>query len=375
MDNGLALTPPMGWNSWNQVRCHDLTEGVVKAAADTIASNGMRESGYEYVVVDDCYQGGRDPHTGRLIAHPERFPGGMRELGDYIHSKGLKFGIYGVPGSQTCANFWDNYPIQDLGSLGREELDAQTWADWGVDYLKYDWCRADVTDRLEKVPAFTRMRDALAATGRGIAYAVSEYGDDEPWTWGARTANLWRTTQDILPTWNSVAGIINAQADLWPYSCPGAWNDPDMLQVGNGEFTDDVEANQAHIGMWAMLAAPLFLGTSVAELDPRIRALLTNPDVVAIDQDPLGQQARRHATNRDGTQVWARPLEGNGFAVALYNPGTERRHIRAALELVIGAGDWRARSVWEQQEVDVADGNVWADVAPRGLAMHVLRPA
>ena len=365
----------MGWNSWNQVRCHNLTEDIVKAAADAIASNGMREAGYQYVVVDDCYQGGRDPETGSLIAHSQRFPGGMPALGEYIHAKGLKFGIYGVPGSETCANFWDEYPIHGLGSLGMEELDAQTWAEWGVDYLKYDWCRADITDELEKIPAFLRMRDALVTTGRDIVYAVSEYGDDEPWTWGAEIANLWRTTQDILPEWDSVAGIINAQADLWPYSRPGAWNDPDMLQVGNGEFTDDVEANRAHVGMWAMLAAPLFLGTNVPDLDPQILGILTNPDVVAIDQDPLGKQAQRLVKNADGTQVWSRPLKDGVFAVALYNLGTEHQHITATLEDVVGAGAWRARSVWDQKDVDVTGGHLSADVAPRGLALHMLRPA
>lgn len=364
----------MGWNSWNQVRCNDLTEDVVKAAADAIASNGMREAGYEYVVVDDCYQGGRDPETGKIIAHPERFPGGMKALGDYIHSKGLKFGIYGVPGSQTCANFWDDYPIHGLGSLGKEEIDAQTWAEWGVDYLKYDWCRADITDQLEKVPAFTRMRDALAATGREIAYAVSEYGDDEPWKWGAETANLWRTTQDILPEWRSVAGIIDAQADLWQYSGPGAWNDPDMLQVGNGEFVSDVEANRTHIGMWAMLAAPLFLGTSVPNLDPRILDILVNPDVVAIDQDPLGKQAQRLESNANGTQVWARPLQRDGFAVALCNLGDSPQGISAILDDVAPGGPWRARSVWEQEVVENPDGSLSADVPPRGVALFVLEP-
>ena len=189
LDNDLALTPPMGWNSWNQTRCYNLNEKLVRDTADAMASNGMKEAGYEYVVVDDCYQGERDPQTGKLTAHPERFPSGMQALGDYIHSKGLKFGIYGVPGTRTCANDWDAYPITGNGSFGKEELDAQTWAEWGVDYLKYDWCDAGTNAGIEKIPAFNKMRDELKKLDRDIVYAISEYGDDNPWEWGADTAN------------------------------------------------------------------------------------------------------------------------------------------------------------------------------------------
>lgn len=379
LDNDLALTPPMGWNSWNQTRCTEgknggtgLTEAKVMAAADAMATNGMKEAGYEYVVVDDCFQGGRDD-DGKLFSNPETFPSGMEALGDYIHSKGLKFGIYGVPGSETCANYWDDYPIKELGSFGYEQTDAETFEEWGVDYLKYDWCRADVTEGLEKIPAFNKMRDELAKLDRDIVYAISEYGDDNPWEWGAETANLWRTTHDINSNWNSVATIINGQADLWQYSKPGAWNDPDMLQVGNGAFKDDETANRAHVGMWAMLAAPLFVGTSIPDLSDELVDTLTNPDLVAIDQDPLGKQAKR-LSNDAGAQVWARPLQDGRTAVALFNSTGSAKTISTSVSAVGGSGIQTVRSVWEQQNVMNTAGALSASVPARGTVIYILTP-
>ncbi|MDO5737135.1 MAG: NPCBM/NEW2 domain-containing protein, partial [Propionibacteriaceae bacterium] len=380
LDNGLALTPPMGWNSWNQTRCTagvqggtGLTEDKVKAAADAMASNGMKEAGYEYVVVDDCYQGGRGA-DGKLFSNPDTFPSGMKALGDYIHSKGLKFGIYAVPGEETCANYWDQYPIYGLGSYGHEQVDAETFEEWGVDYLKYDWCRADVKPgNINKIDTFNIMRDELKKLDRDIVYAISEYGDDNPWEWGAETANLWRTTHDINSNWGSVSTIINGQADLWQYSKPGAWNDPDMLQVGNGIFKTDEVANRAHVGMWAMLAAPLFVGTSIPDLSPELIATLTNPDLVAIDQDPLGKQAKR-LSNDAGAQVWARPLKDNKIAVALYNNTGGAKTVSTTVAAVGGTGIQTVRSVWEKKNVMNTAGALSASVPARGTVIYILTP-
>lgn len=370
LENDLALTPPMGWNSWNQVRCYDLNEDVVKAAVDGISARGLGDVGYEYVVVDDCWQGGRD-ESGALFADPERFPSGMDGIAAYVHRAGLKFGIYSSPGSETCANHWDSYPISGIASLGHEEQDAQTFADWGVDYLKYDWCRADVTDGLERPAAFSKMRDALAKTGRPIVYGISEYGDTAPWTWAAPIANLWRTTSDIQPNWNSVSSIIQSQAKLASYSGPGAWNDPDMLQVGNG--TMSAAENRTHFGMWAMLAAPLFLGTDVKALNEQTLAVISNPEIIAIDQDARGSQAAL-VSDRSGVQVWARQLAGGDIAVALMNTTGREQTIATTLEQIGGtAGSYIVRDAWGRRDLRNTTKSISAQVASHDTAILRLR--
>lgn len=311
---GLALTPPMGWNSWNYLRCNDLSEAAVKSAADAIVARGLAASGYEYVVVDDCWQAGRDAN-GVLIADPVRFPSGMKALGDYLHGKGLKFGIYAVPGSVTCANYWDKYPVRGIGSLGYEALDARTFADWGVDFLKYDWCRADINDGMTEPPAFAQMEQELVKTGRDIVLSISEYGESQPWTWAPGIANMWRTSHDLHPNWKSLADHINAEAGLSQFARPGAWNDPDMLQLANGLGPNE---NVTQMAMWCILAAPLFIGTDPAALDQQHVDLLTNPELLAIDQDPLGKQGDR-LRDADGIQVWGRTLSDGSYAVAFWN--------------------------------------------------------
>lgn len=288
--NGLATTPPMGWNSWNQVRCYDLTEDVVKKAADALADDGLRDAGYRYVVVDDCWQAPARDADGSLQADPTRFPHGIADLADYVHSRGLLFGIYAVPGSRTCAMANDAYPASGIGSLGHEQQDAETFGRWGVDYLKYDWCNADTVDGLDPKAAFEKMRDELAALPRPIVYAISEYGVSSPWTWARPVANLWRTTYDLTPTWDSVLATIDQQAAVAVHSgSPGGWNDPDMLQVGNGTLTAD-EA-RAHFSVWAVLNAPLFAGTDPAMLGDDDLATLGNPEAIAVDQDFAGVRA------------------------------------------------------------------------------------
>lgn len=367
----LAATPPMGWNSWNQVRCFDLNEDVVKKAADALVRLGLNELGYQYVVVDDCWQAPTRDENGALQAHPDRFPSGLKALADYVHAKGLKFGLYLAPGSQTCAMHWDKYPATGIGSYGHERQDAEMLAEIGVDYLKYDWCRADETDGLTHVDTFSLMRDELARLDRPIVFSISEYGHTEPWTWAAGIANLWRTTEDIWPSWESIAEIINNQADLHSYSRPGAWNDPDMLQVGNGPMTAD--ETKAHVGMWAMLAAPLMIGTNLDDIAAEVLEALSNHEVIAINQDPLGEQARR-IRGGDG-QVWVRDLAGGEIAVALLNMGEADLTIETTLEEIdAAAGTWSVRDASAHQNLQPTTNPIAATVPPHGVTILRLSP-
>lgn len=362
----IAATPPMGWNSWNQVRCYDLNEDVVKRAADALVSHGLDKVGYRYVVVDDCWQAPKRDADGALQTDPERFPSGLEALAEYVHDKGLKFGLYMSPGSKTCAMSYDNYPASGIGSYGHERQDAEMLQQVGVDYLKYDWCLADETDGLEHQAAFTLMRDELARLDRPIVYSISEYGNTKPWTWAPKIANMWRTTSDIQPNWGSIAHIIDSQAELYPYSGPGHWNDPDMLQVGNGDLTPDEV--RTHVGMWAMLAAPLMIGTDMDKLAPDVLDALSNPEVIAVDQDPLGHQAQR-LTEGDG-EVWVRELEGGDFAVALLNKSDAPLEIRTTLDEVgAAAGTWDVRDISTRSDRPTTDKALSATVAPHGVTI------
>lgn len=312
----LALTPPMGWNSWNTFRCYGLNENVVVETAEALVTSGMRDAGYEYVVVDDCWQDFRRDRSGRLNSNPERFPSGIPALAKEIHDRGLKFGLYLSPGKRTCAMIYDRYPGEQLGSLGYEDRDVQTFADWGVDYLKYDWCRANRggTGLTEKA-AFTRMRRKLETIGRPMVYSISEYGRSKPWEWAPGVANLWRTTPDIAPLWGSVMRIVAKQHGLARYARPGAWNDPDMLEVGNVGLSD-IES-RSHFMLWAMLAAPLMAGNDVRSMSDSTRQLLTHPGILNISQDAAGIQGEH--VDRDGRlDFWRRRLS-NGFAVGVLN--------------------------------------------------------
>jgi alpha-galactosidase len=313
--NGLAQTPPMGWNSWNKFGC-DVNEATVRAAADAMAGDGMRDAGYRYLVIDDCWQGQRDAN-GFIQPDSQRFPSGMTALGDYIHSKGLKFGIYSDAGEFTCGH--------RPGSQGHEFQDAAQYARWGVDYLKYDWCSAGTRNAEE---AYRTMARALRATGRPIVFSICEWGTSKPWLWATTTGNLWRTTSDIWDGWQGkssngyaigVMDIADLNEPLWPFAGPGHWNDPDMLEVGNGGMTTD--EYRAHFSLWAMMAAPLMAGNDLARMTPDIRSILLNKDVIAVDQDALGQQGRRIERNGD-MDVWMKPLAGGARAVLFLNRGT-----------------------------------------------------
>jgi alpha-galactosidase len=309
----LALTPPMGWNSWNYFQCN-VNEAMIREMADAMVASGMRDAGYRYIVIDDCWHGERD-EQGFIQPHPERFPSGMKALADYIHSLGLKFGIYSCAGYQTCAG----YP----GSRGYEYQDALTYAGWGVDYLKYDWCN---TEGLNARGAYMTIRDALYAAGRPIVLSICEWGDNQPWEWGKDVGHLWRTTGDIHRCWDcefnhgtwsswGFLKILDMHEPLREHNGPGHWNDADMLQVGNGMANN---MDRAHFGMWAMLATPLMAGNDLRTMTPATREILTNKEVIAVNQDPLGIQAFKYM--KTGTvDVWVKPLENEDIAIAFLN--------------------------------------------------------
>ncbi|RLD34157.1 MAG: glycoside hydrolase family 27 protein, partial [Bacteroidetes bacterium] len=315
----LALTPPMGWNSWNTFRL-ELNENVVKGIADVFVEKGFKDAGYKYIVIDDGWQISRDKE-GNIIADPEKFPSGIKALADYIHSKGLKFGIYSDAGYKTCGEF--------PGSRGYEYQDARQYAEWGVDYLKYDWC---FTGNQSAPDSYQLMRDALEAAGRPIVFSICEWGTQQPWEWGEGIGHLWRTTYDIRPCWDcgeqvvyhgkafenfiGFTKILDQQVGLESYAGPGHWNDPDMLEVGNGKLT--LEENRAHFSLWAILAAPLMLGNDIRTLSPEIHKILTNKEVISVNQDPLGKQGVK-VNDNGNLEVWMKQLGDGSRAVVLFN--------------------------------------------------------
>ncbi len=316
--HGLAQTPPMGWNSWNKFACN-VSDSLVRSMADAMVSSGMKDAGYTYIIMDDCWHGTRDS-LGFIRPNPVHFPNGIKALADYIHSKGLQFGIYSCAGNKTCAG----HP----GSRGHEYQDAVTYASWGVDYLKYDWCN---TDGLSARGAYTTMRDALQTAGRPVVFSLCEWGTSKPWEWAGDVGHLWRTTGDIYNTfegevshgdWSSwgVMAILDQQKGLEKYAGPGHWNDPDMLEVGNGM---PVNEDRAHFSMWCMLAAPLIAGNDLGRMSRETRQILLNREVIAIDQDPLGIQGFQFDGPDDSLQVFAKPLTGGDLAVCFLNRNRE----------------------------------------------------
>ena len=307
-DNGLARTPPMGWNSWNKFAGR-VDDAAVRGIADAMASNGMKEAGYLYVNIDDSWEGGRDA-AGNIVPN-RKFPG-MKALADYVHGKGLKLGIYSSPGPETCAGY--------EGAYGHEAQDARTWAAWGIDYLKYDWCSARNLYTDEEMEAvYQKMGDALRAAGRPIVFSLCQYGRADVWKWGPEVGgNLWRTTGDIRDTWVSMINIGFKQDDLAGWAKPGHFNDPDMLEIGNGGMNDD--EYRTHMSLWSILAAPLLAGNDLRDVPGNIMAILTNRDVIAIDQDKGGKQGRR-MWQAGEQEIWVRDLDGGDRAVAVFNRG------------------------------------------------------
>jgi alpha-galactosidase len=358
LENGLVRTPPMGFNNWNATGCA-IDESLVTATADFFVSSGLKAAGYQYVNVDDCWAApGRDPQTGRLVADPVRFSHGIAWLADYVHARGLKLGIYTSAGTQTCAKTMP-------GGLDHEEIDAQTFADWGVDYLKYDNCNNANRPALER---YTKMRDALAKTGRPIVFSICEWGQNKPWEWGADVGNLWRTTGDINDSFGSVVSILKQNAPLAAAAGPGHWDDPDMLEVGNGGMTDT--EYRSHFSLWAMMAAPLLIGSDLRKATPATMAILTNRDVIAVDQDPLGMQARV-VSQVDGKWVMAKPLAGGDVAVALFNENDNATTIgvdTSALGLPRRDG-YTVRDLWQHQTTETA-GMISVAVPAHGTVVY-----
>lgn len=318
----LAMTPPMGWNSWNKF-AGNINEELIKGIADQMVATGLRDAGYIYLNLDDCWHGPRD-ENGFITCDQKRFPSGIKALADYVHSKGLKLGIYSDAGRKTCAGL--------PGSFGHEYQDAIQYARWDVDYLKYDWCN---NENINYLGAYTLMRDALRSAGRPIVFSLCEWGSNQPWKWAKEVGHLWRTTGDIgckfekVPAkkgqWSSlsVLEIIDFEANLRDAAGPGHWNDPDMLEVGNGMTVNE---DRAHFSMWCMLAAPLILGNDLRNMSVATEEIIKNAEVIAIDQDTLGIQALRVEQN-DSVEVWLKPLANGDWAFCLLNRAKSERKI------------------------------------------------
>ncbi len=354
--NGLAKTPPMGWNSWNKFRIQ-ISDKTVREIADAAVSSGMRDAGYIFINIDDGWQGTRDA-SGQIHANPN-FPD-MNALADYVHSKGLKLGIYSSPGPRTCAGF--------EGSYGHEEQDAKTFADWGIDYLKYDWCSASrIWKDTDMHAAYQKMGDALHETGRPIVYSLCQYGRANVQEWGPLVSgNLWRTTGDIRDTYASMEKIGFAQSDLAKYAGPGHWNDPDMLEIGNGGMTND--EYRLHFSLWSMIAAPLIAGNDLRIDNPEIKAILLNKEVIAVDQDPLGKGGARVAQD-GGIEVWAKPLASGDYAVAIFNRGAAEAKGTAAWKDFGWSGKHAVRDLWAHADRGEATDSFSATVPSHGVVM------
>ena len=356
-DNALARTPPMGWNSWNKFAGR-VDDAAVRGMADAMATNGMKDAGYVYVNIDDTWQGEREK-DGNITTN-KKFPD-MKALADYVHSKGLKIGIYSSPGPNTCAGY--------EGSYGHEEQDAKTYAEWGIDYLKYDWCGARNLYKDEEMQAvYQIMGEALLKVGRPILYSLCQYGRAEVWKWGPEVGgNTWRTTGDIRDTWESMSKIGFAQDALAPYAAPGHWNDPDMLEIGNGGMNDD--EYRTHMSLWSILAAPLLAGNDLRSMSPVILEILTNREVIAVNQDKAGKQGRRVALSGE-QEVWARPLADGGHAIGMFNRSAAPATGSVKWgELGLKASPKKGLDLWTHRDVTFNGAEYSVTVPSHGVVM------
>jgi len=366
--DGLALTPPMGWNSWNKFGCN-VSEKLIRETADALVATGLKDAGYQYLVIDDCWQVKRDD-AGRIVPDPDRFSSGMKALADYVHGKGLKFGLYSDAGTGTC----EKRP----GSKGHEEQDARTYAQWGVDYLKYDWCNAEGQDTRD---SYGKMSRALRASGRPIVFSICEWGSTRPWLWAQGVGHLWRSTGDIQDCWDcgkswggmGVVHIIDILADLHPYAGPGHWNDPDMLEVGNGGLS--TAESRAHFSFWCLFAAPLIAGNDLRNMSKETLEILTNREAIAVDQDPLGMAGRKVRDNGP-QEVWMKPLADGSRAVILFNRGTEAGPITVAWEDIglAPGGKAAVRDLWKKSDLGSFPGRFEAKVEPHDVVMLRVTP-
>jgi len=351
----LAQTPPMGWNSWNKYAC-DVSESLISGMADAMVSSGMKDVGYEYIVIDDCWQVARD-ENGEIVVDKDRFPHGMKALVDYVHSKGLKFGIYSCAGTRTCQG--------RPGGRGYEFQDARTYAKWGVDFLKYDWCNSSTQNAKS---SYSIMRDALHAAGRPIVFSLCEWGANRPWEWAAEIGNLWRTTGDISDSWNSMIDIFQQQRDLARFAGPGHWNDPDMLEVGNGGMT--TEEYKTHFSLWCMLAAPLMAGNDLQTMTAETKNILLNKEIIALDQDPLGKQAVCYRDNGE-YQIWTKELAKDEKAICLLNKSDEKKTVLVDFELLSGSlSKYNVRDLWEHQDLKLKTNSVYIELLPHSVKVY-----
>ena len=368
---GLAATPPMGWSTWNHY-AHNISDKLIREEADAMVASGMRDAGYVYVHIDGGWEGQRDANG---LLHPlPTFPD-MKALGDYIHSKGLKFGLYSGPGPVTCAGAEASY--------GHEEQDAQMFASWGVDYLKYDLCSfrmimqiesgGDVTKAESMMrAAYEKMHQAILKTGRPMVFSMCQYGLGEVWEWGPQVGgNMWRTSNDINDTYERMMSIADRQSGLSRFAGPGHWNDPDFLEVGNGGMT--FEEQKSHFSLWALMAAPLMTGNDLTNMSEQTKSILLNRDVIAVDQDPLGKAGDR-VWQQGPLEVWARPLSGGAVAVGLFNQLTSATHITVRLADLGIHGDVDAEDLWSHGSVGTLHESYTAVVPGHGVVMLRLRP-
>jgi alpha-galactosidase len=369
----LAKTPPMGWNSWNKFACN-INEDLIRQVADAMVATGMKDAGYVYINIDDCWQGTRDS-LGFIRPDPDRFPSGMKKLADYVHSKGLKLGIYSDAGAHTCGG--------RAGSRGYENQDAITYAQWGIDYLKFDWCD---TKGLSAPASYATMRDALYNAGHPIVFSICEWGDNNPTQWAPETGHLWRTTGDIQNCWDCEMGygtwskfgvlrILDKQNGLRKYAGPGHWNDPDMLEVGNGmTFIED----RAHFSLWCMLAAPLISGNDLRNMSQETTDILTNKEVIALDQDPLGVQCFKMADFGD-FQIYAKPLANNEVALCFLNRGNETIKVnfnwkdypvmdgQSGASFDFSRDTYRIRDLWQKKETGTTATPLKTELLPHDV--------
>lgn len=378
--DNLAMTPPMGWNSWNKFGCN-VDEKLIREVADALVSTGMKDAGYTYINIDDCWHGDRDS-LGFIHPDPKRFPSGMKALADYIHSKGLKLGIYSDAGSQTCGG--------KPGSRGYEFQDAQTYAKWGVDYLKYDWCN---TEGLKAEGAYKTITAAIRKAGRPMVLSICEWGNDKPWVWGPSVGHLWRTTGDVYNcfdcikdhgSWKSwgVMQILDKQDGLRKYAGPGHWNDPDMLEVGNGMKEGE---DRAHFTMWVMIAAPLIAGNDLRKMSEQTKAILMDKDVIAINQDPAGVQGFKYAV-KDSVETWIKPLKSGDWAVCFLNRSKTDKPITfdwatesvtddlSGKALKAGQTPYVVRNLWTKKETGATNQPLKATVPGHDVLLVRLSP-
>jgi alpha-galactosidase len=364
---GLALTPPMGWNTWNTFQ-GKISESLIKEMADALISSGMQKAGYRTLVVDDAWEATERDAQGNLVPDPVRFPSGMKALGDYLHSKGFQFGIHNCAGTKTCAG----YP----GGRGHEFQDARTYASWGVDYLKYDWCNHGTANAQE---TYKTMRDAIFTARRPVVFSLCEWGDTKPWLWAKDVGHLWRTTGDIMACrdcqgvyslgWKF---ILESQVGLEEYAGPGHWNDPDMLEVGNPGLT--LAESRAHFSLWSVLAAPLMAGNDVRKISGEVREIMTNSEVIAVNQDPLGKQGYRFM-NHPGKQIWVKELSRKEWAVCFFNSSDDTVQLRIDWNhLTFLKGSYRIRDLWQKKDLGQTAAEFRAPLAAHDVILLKLSP-